>query len=106
MGSRPIQPHTRAMSAATLVDAAPASSSRLLLDVEELHGRQDDREPAFDRLEAALGRELANRLVTALSEQDRRRLESALSPEFADRVTSLLAVERGETDRDVRHNAL
>ena len=54
--------------------------------------------PALDRLEAAVGRDLAERLVAELSEQDRRRLEAALSTEFADRITSLLAEERGETD--------
>ena len=85
-------------AAATLVNAASAASSRLRLDIEELHGRQDNRAPALDRLEAAVGRDLAERLVAELSEQDRRRLEAALSAEFADRITSLLAEERGETD--------
>jgi hypothetical protein len=96
MGGRATRPHTRGVSAASLIDAAPAASSRLLLDVEELHGRRDEREPAPARLEALLGRELTERLVAALSERDRRRLEAALSPGFADRVTSLLAEERGE----------
>jgi len=97
MGNRPARPHTRGVSAATLVTAAPAASSRLLLDVRELYGRRDERSPAPDRLEAALGRELADRLVAALSEPHRRRLEAALSPEFSDRVAFLLAEERGET---------
>jgi hypothetical protein len=85
------------VSAATLINAA-AASSRLLLDVEELHGRLDERKSAPARLEAVLGRELAERLVAALSERDRRRLEAALSPEFADRITSLLAAERPLSD--------
>ena len=93
-------------AAATLVNAASAASSRLRLDIEQLHGRQDNRVPAFDRLEAAVGRDLAERLVAELSEQDRRRLEAALSTEFADRITSLLAEERGETDEDGRRGSL
>lgn len=96
MGNRVTGPHTRGVSAASLISAAPAASSRLLLDVEELHGRREKREPAPARLEAVLGRELADRLVAVLSERDRRRLEGALTPEFADRVSSLLAEERGE----------
>ena len=87
------------MSAAvTLVNSAAAASSRLRLDIEHLHGLQDERAPALDRLEAAVGRDLAERLVAELSERDRRRLEAALSAEFADRITSLLAEERDETD--------
>ncbi len=85
-------------AAATLFNAASAASSRLRLDIEQLHGRQDNRLSALDRLEAAVGRDLAERLVAELSEQDRRRLEAALSAEFADRITSLLAEERAETD--------
>jgi hypothetical protein len=86
------------MSAATLIDAASAASSRLLLDVKESDGRNsDDREPALDRLEAALGRDLADRLVAALSKQARHRLDAALTPEFADQIAAALAKERGET---------
>ena len=85
-------------AAATLVNATAAASSRLRTDIEQVHGRQDNRAPALDRLEAAVGRELAERLVAELSETDRRRLEAALSAEFTDRITSLLAEERGETD--------
>lgn len=59
------------MSAAALVDNAPAASSRLLVHVRELHGCAPGyREPAYDRLEAALGPDLAGRLVSALV-QDR-----------------------------------
>ena len=85
-------------AAATLVNATAAASSRLRADIEQVHGRQDNRVPALDRLEAAVGRELAEQLVAELSETDRRRLEAALSAEFTDRITSLLAEERGETD--------
>jgi hypothetical protein len=85
-------------AAATLVNAAAAASSRLRIDIEQLYGRHENRPPALDRLEAAVGRDLAERLVAELSEQDRRRLEAALSADFADRITSLLSEERGETD--------
>ncbi len=46
-------------------------------------------------------RDLAERLVAELSEQDRRRLEAALSAGFADRITSLLAEERGARTKTV-----
>ncbi len=55
------------MSAAVLTKVAPAGSSRLLADVEALHGRDEKREPALHRLEEALGRDFADRLVAALS---------------------------------------
>jgi len=58
------------MSAALLVRVAPASSRRLLADVNAFGGhRPAVKAPAFARLEAALGRELADRLVSALSER-------------------------------------
>lgn len=58
------------MSAALLVEVAPARSLRLLADVRALDGRRHDAKvPALDRLEAALGREFADRLVSALSER-------------------------------------
>jgi len=58
------------MSAALLVHVAPASSRRLLADVEAFAGRPGSfKAPASDRLESALGRELADRLVAALSER-------------------------------------
>lgn len=75
MGGRALRPHTRGVSAASLVSAAPAASARLLLDVEEVHGRRERREPAPARLEALLGRDLADRLVAVLSGRDRRGLE-------------------------------
>jgi len=56
------------MGAAGPLSAVPSGSPRLLADVRALdeldtHGR----EPAFERLEAALGRDFADRLVAALS---------------------------------------
>jgi hypothetical protein len=55
------------MSAAVLTTAAPAASTRLLADVRALGGQDDERESAWIRLEEALGRDLADRLVAALS---------------------------------------
>jgi len=61
------------MSAAVLTKVAPAGSSRLLADVKALDGRDSGkRAPASSRLEAALGRDFADRLVTALSAEPRR----------------------------------
>ena len=58
------------MSAAALTEAAPAASSRLLADVHALVGGQSSkRAPALSRLEAALGRDFADRLVAALSNE-------------------------------------
>jgi len=56
------------MGAVGPLSAVPSGSPRLLADVRALdeldtHGR----EPAFERLEAALGRDFADRLVAALS---------------------------------------
>lgn len=65
----------RRMSAATHTKVAPAASFRLLADVHALD-RPDPgkRASAHIRLEAALGRDFADRLVAALSEEqiDRR----------------------------------
>ena len=84
------------MSAATLLDVASSASARLLGDVNGLHGRDsDEREPAFHRLEAALGRDFAQRLVAALSKEALHRLEAALSRDFADRIAAL-AKERDQ----------
>lgn len=91
------------MSAATLTDIASTASARLLEDVNELHGRDSNgRETALHRLEAALGRDFAQRLVAALSKDALHRLEAALSRDFADRIAALArdhdqAAERGAT---------
>ena len=59
------------MSAAVLAQVAPAGSIRLLADVSALSGPVDDVEriPALLRLEQELGRDFADRLVSALSEK-------------------------------------
>jgi hypothetical protein len=63
----------RTMSAALLTTVAPAGSSRLLADVNALERRDDEkRDTALFRLEAALGRDFADRLVAALSADPKR----------------------------------
>ncbi|MGH3111776.1 MAG: hypothetical protein ACRDQT_12760 [Gaiellaceae bacterium] len=58
------------MSADVIAQAPPSASIRLLADVRALDGRAvDERAPALVRLEEALGREFADRLVSALSER-------------------------------------
>jgi hypothetical protein len=60
----------RFMSAAVLTKVAPAASQRILEDVSALAGQQGmPKQPALDRLEAAIGRDFADRLVAALSEK-------------------------------------
>jgi hypothetical protein len=53
------------MSAAASTKAAAAGSPRLIADVKAFDAEK--REPALSRLEEALGRDLADRLVNALS---------------------------------------
>lgn len=63
------------MSAAAFVRGAPEGSTRLLADVRALGNPVDEgarRVPALTRLEEALGREFADRLVAALSAEPRR----------------------------------
>jgi hypothetical protein len=56
------------MRAAALIAVPVAASSRLLADVTALDvDRVGKRAPALIRLEAAIGRDFADRLVTALS---------------------------------------
>jgi len=58
------------MSAAVLTTVAPAGSRRLLADVSAIAGKDAvAKTPALDRLEAALGRDFADRLVAALSDK-------------------------------------
>jgi len=60
----------RNMNAAVLTTIAPAGSTRLLADVSAVAGNDSvERTPALDRLEAAIGRDFADRLVAALSEK-------------------------------------
>jgi hypothetical protein len=63
------------MSAAVLSKVAPAGSKRLLADVNALVVRDEHaaaKTPALSRLEATLGREFADRLVAALSNESKR----------------------------------
>ncbi|MGH3136140.1 MAG: hypothetical protein ACRDPV_06580 [Gaiellaceae bacterium] len=58
------------MSAAVLTTVAPAGSRRLLADVSAIAGKGAvAKTPALDRLEAAIGRDFADRLVAALSDK-------------------------------------
>ena len=58
------------MSAAVLTKVAPAASRRIQADVSALAGHGGvGKQPALDRLEAAIGREFADRLVAALSDK-------------------------------------
>jgi hypothetical protein len=76
------------------MEIAPAASPRLLADVQEPQELGSNaRRPALERLEDALGREFADRLVAALSKEALGRLEAALSPEFAERLAAVLATE-------------
>jgi hypothetical protein len=55
------------MTAAVLTKVSSAGSTRLLADVHAFDERDPERAPALIRLEAALGREFADRLVAALT---------------------------------------
>jgi hypothetical protein len=58
------------MSAAVLTKVAPGGSKRLLADVSALEEKSAaPKLPALDRLEAAIGRDFADRLVAALSDK-------------------------------------
>jgi hypothetical protein len=58
------------MSAAVLTKVAPEGSKRLLADVSALVEKSAaPKPPALDRLEAAIGRDFADRLVAALSDK-------------------------------------
>ena len=60
----------RSMSAAVLTKVAPAASKRILADASALvASEQARREPALERLEQAIGRDFADRLVAALSDR-------------------------------------
>src|SRR5262249_32140072 len=65
-------PDSPRMSAAVLTKVAPHGSLRLLADVKAFEEPDEDethRTPALIRLEEALGREFADRLVAALSNE-------------------------------------
>jgi hypothetical protein len=58
------------MSAAVLTKVAPGGSKRLLADVSAFEETSAaPKPPALDRLEAAIGRDFADRLVAALSDK-------------------------------------
>ncbi len=61
----------RSMSAAVLTKVAPAASSqRILADLSALVGKEGiPKQPVSDRLEQAIGRDFADRLVAALSDK-------------------------------------
>jgi hypothetical protein len=60
----------RTMSTAVLSKVAPAASTRILADVSALVASDRARkEPALERLEQAIGRDFADRLVAALSDK-------------------------------------
>ena len=57
------------MSAAVLTKIAPAASTRILADVSSIAADRVPKEPALERLEQAIGRDFADRLVAALSDK-------------------------------------
>jgi hypothetical protein len=60
----------RFMSADVLTEVAPGASQRILEDVSALDVTEKaPKESALERLEQAIGRDFADRLVAALSEQ-------------------------------------
>lgn len=59
------------MNAAAAPKATAAGSPRLLADVKAFDEQEGQREPALSRLEEALGRDFADRLVAALSAHKR-----------------------------------
>ena len=59
----------RSMSAAVLTMIAPAASTRILADVSAIAADRVPKEPALERLEQAIGRDFADRLVAALSDK-------------------------------------
>ena len=64
----------RSMSTAVLTKVAPAASTRILADVSALASPDHaPKEPALERLEQAIGRDFADRLVAALSDKSGHR---------------------------------
>ena len=59
----------RSMSADVLTKIAPAASTRILADVSAIAADRVPKEPALERLEQAIGRDFADRLVAALSDK-------------------------------------
>ena len=64
----------RSMSTAVLTTVAPAASKRILADASALVSvGSTPKEPALERLEQAIGRDFADRLVAALSDKSGHR---------------------------------
>lgn len=64
----------RSMSTAVLTQVAPAASTRILADASALvPDERTPKEPALERLEHAIGRDFADRLVAALSDKSGHR---------------------------------
>ena len=64
----------RSMSTAVLTTVAPAASTRILADASALvSAERAHKEPALERLEQAIGRDFADRLVAALSDKSGHR---------------------------------
>ena len=84
-------------AAAWLVEVAPARSARLLADVEQFDGDGGDGRPSVvERLAAALGEALAEKIVSALTAEASGRLDAALTPAFAEHLADALAKELGK----------
>lgn len=70
IGSGRVSADARAMSTAVLSKVAPAASTRILADASALVASdRAPKEPALERLEQAIGRDFADRLVAALSDK-------------------------------------
>jgi hypothetical protein len=68
--SRDARADARVMSTAVLSKVAPAASTRILADASALVASdRAPKEPALERLEQAIGRDFADRLVAALSDK-------------------------------------
>jgi hypothetical protein len=77
--------------AAKLAAVAAARSDRLLADVADFGGRGPDSRPSVeDRLERALGPDLAERILGALSQEALEQLDAALTPTFVQRLAALV----------------
>ena len=71
---RRVAADARAMSTAVLIKVAPAASTRILADASALVASDPaPKEPALERLEQAIGRDFADRLVAALSDKSGHR---------------------------------
>jgi hypothetical protein len=84
-------------SAVWLVEIAPARSARLLADVAQFDQSGGGGRPSvLDRLAVALGQDLAERIVEALSDEAVDTLDVGLSAAFADHLAAALAKEVGD----------